>query len=228
MSNKDFSKLIEQEKAEYEKLSVSELEAIAIRCYQERKYPWNPSESFTLLLEVRKDKLNANFVFTAEHIEKILQIDRQIKNHLNTLRKEGKEIIKEVEPRVKKKDSFFNVYEIEAVINPKILIRSEDDKSLNGLYKENGILDVIDIYHHVTHFVLEFDPRYNEPFFEEENWNNWIGTKNKEFADYYIGIAMCELDIYSMWSWEDIVKINDFRCEVNVKYQRLDKSVRNI
>jgi hypothetical protein len=52
------------------------------------------------------------------------------------------------------------------------------------------------------------------------NWNTMIGAKNNEFADYHIGYGIRELYECSLWSWEEIVKINDFWCEVNVVYQR--------
>jgi len=183
----------------------------------------NPKERFELFttLQVRQHKLNEEFVFTPEHIEKILWIDQEIKKCVHTLQKEGEKMVKELDLLTKKKNSFFNDYEILAVIDPKILIWKEESQSLCEPDEEDGIIDVIDNYHHETNFRLEFNPHHAEHscYFSDFNWNILIGAKNNEFANYHIGYGIHELYDHSLWSLQEIVKINAIWCDLKVEYQ---------
>lgn len=220
---------------ELEKCSVSELENLAFEISEKTKKPRN--RDLRNILQMRQHKLNKEFEFTPEHIEKFLWLDQEIKKHLNHLRKEGVKLLEDLEKLTKSGNSYFNDYEIEAVINPKILIWREEDQSLTELEEEDGILNVIDDFHHKKHFCLEFSPRHFEHslYFDEPcdkdflNWNTTIHkwrdliAANKELAHHHIGYGMHELYDHSLWALQDIMQINDFWCELKVDYQKFSR-----
>jgi hypothetical protein len=227
MSSTKFYEKLGEKMKKIENQSVSEIETIAIGL--SRKLTKGRSRgmlALRLILGERQHKLNKDFVFTPEHIEKFIWIDEEIKKCLNSLRKEGEEKVKELELIIKNEKSYFIDYEIEAVINPRILIWKEEFQSLCEPDEDDGIIDVIDGYHYDTFFRLKFDPRHldHSLYFEEfntiDNWNTMVGAKNNEFENYHIGYGMHELYEHSLWSLSDIMKINDFWCELKVEYQR--------
>ena len=83
--------------------SVSELEAMAIEANEMRtKCRVKDETSFYFILRVRQIKLNRDFVFTPEYIEKFLWIDREIKKCVNKLQKRGERLNKHLERQIKK------------------------------------------------------------------------------------------------------------------------------
>ena len=199
--------------------SVSELEAMAIEANEIRtKCRVKDETSFYFILRVRQIKLNRDFVFTPEYIEKFLWIDREIKKCVNKLQKRGERLNKHLERQIKKKNSFFNDYEIEALIDPKILVWKEEYQSLSELDDDDGILNVIDEFHYNNHFKLEFNLRHPHSCYFHDNWNTMVGAGDT-FANYHIGYGMHKLYDHSFWSLSDIVKINEIWCDLRVEYQ---------
>jgi hypothetical protein len=198
-----------------EKHSVPELETMAIESDKHKA----KDDTLADILYVRQEKLNDAFVFTPENIEKILWIDRQLKDRINKLQQEGERIVRRLEREIKKKNSLFNDYEIMVLVFPKILEWSEEEQSM--IEPEDRIHELLECNsHHDTH--IEFDPSYKHNcYFDEEklNWNNMIGARNGEFEGHHIGYAMHELYDHTLWSLPDIVKINEFWYDIRVEYQ---------
>jgi len=205
----------------------------------ETKHKQNGIDDFTTL-EARKHKLNQEFVFTPEHIEKFLWIDQEIKKHLNRLRIEGEKLVEDLEKITKDENSFFNDYEIEAIVTPKILVWKEEYQSLSELEPEDGVLDEIDHYHFEhKDDELKFNPRhletslYFDEFYSDEdkkkgtnNWNTMVYEwrdlikENPALVKHHIGYGMRQLCNNTLWSLQDIMLINEFWCDIKVEYQR--------
>ena len=202
---------------QYENLSIAELEAMAIKQHFQQE---KDKSLIHEILEIRKDKLNENFVFTPKHIEKFLWIDQEIKRCVNELQRQGEKIIKDVQKLMNKKNAFFNDYEIKAVMKPCIL----DEE---GIGVEDEIIDLIDDFqgNRLLYSFLYFDPRspHKEcnPYLDNLNWNgnSFIGA-GSTFADYHIGFGMHELYDHSLWSYPDIMRISQIDCNICVEYQR--------
>jgi hypothetical protein len=194
--------------------TVSELEKMAILSGTDKR------ELLNDILSVRQEKLNSNFVFTPENIEKILWIDKQLKDCLNSLLQEGTRIVRRLNCEMKKKDTFFNDYEIEALVCPVITEWNEEAQAM--CESENEIYDLLNGRSYCDNNALvRFDPRHSrdECYFGDLNWNRMIGARNGEFEKYHIGYAMHELYSHSFWSLPDIVKINGFDATIHVEYQ---------
>ncbi|MDR2057483.1 MAG: hypothetical protein LBP83_04235 [Dysgonamonadaceae bacterium] len=194
--------------------SVAELETMALaRDKNQRR-----DESLKDILLLRKQKLNDGFVFTPENIQHFLWLDRQLKDLINRLRQEGKRIIRHLNRETKKKDAFFNDYEMTARICPLIMEWNEDEQSMHET--ENDIYDLLNScsFHGAP---VAFDPRHrHECYFGDLNWNGMAGAKNGEFEAYHIGYALHELYGHSLWSLPDMVKINSFDAGIQIEYQR--------
>ena len=202
-------------------------------------------------LEARKYKFNQEFVFTPEHIEKFLWIDQEIKKHLNRLRIEGEKLVEDLEKMTKDENSFFNDYEIEAIVTPIMSPYIDENQSLSELEQQSlseleqgeGVLYEIDHYHFKhKNDKLTFDPRrserslYFDEFYSDEdkkkgtnNWNimvyEWrdLIKENPALAEHHIGYGMRQLCNNCLWSLQDIMLINDFWCDIKVEYQRFCK-----
>jgi len=216
--------MLEQKREEFEKMSVAELEALAIKlpaeCERDRPL-------LRELFEVRKNKLNKDFIFTPENIEKFLWIDREIKMCANELELQGEKVIEDLEKLIQEKDAFFNDYEIEAFMSPCILEWNEKDQCNYGTEdKIIELLDWIETYY-IQPSMMFFSPRI-EPserhccYFGDLNWNTrgLIGVEDSIFANHHIGYGMHELCDHSVWSFPDMMRINSISCELKVEYQR--------
>ncbi len=222
---------------ELEKLSIPELETLAIEVGKIRgKSSYTGKNDYHNILEERKYRLSEEFVFTPEYIEKFLWLDREIKKYADILRKEGEQMLEHLERMKKDKNSFFNDYEIECIIEAQIPIWDDGE-----LKEEDKILDVIESFHYETGDIwrVKFSPKHLEhsSYFEdllsdkekEDGLYNWSHTiyrwrdlikENPELAKQNIGYGMHQLWDHSLWAWQDIMKINEFHCDLKVEYQK--------
>ena len=198
-----------------EKFPVAVLEAMATSIYTGK---YRERETLREILEERKRKLNKKFVFTPEHIEKFLWIDREIKKCAQILQEKGVKITKELEKMVSEKDAFFNDFEVEAIISPVIVEWSDEYQCESET--EDKIIEVIEELG--KSFILKFKPSETLPnccYFGDLNWNDMLGAGSTIFADHHIGYGMHDLCDHSLWSFFDIVRITDFWCDIKVLYQ---------
>jgi hypothetical protein len=216
MMEKRFAK-----REQLKQLSASELEAMAIELYNEKR--WSGGESLRQILECRKYKMNENFVFTPEVIEKLLWIDREIKHCVNQLQKNGEQIARNLEEMIKDKDSFFNDYEVDVAITPQIIEWS--DYYEEECETEDEIFGVIDCnnrespYHATTKSINLRCLGPDDVYFEEVECRCICCVRNTEFEKYHVGWIMHELLDDTCWSLPDIIRINKIDYVICVKYQ---------
>ncbi|MDR0865007.1 MAG: hypothetical protein LBO74_08755 [Candidatus Symbiothrix sp.] len=207
--------------------SVAELEAMAIEFVAKiRKGSWKKSWEDDLqlknILSVRHQKLNDEFVFTPENIEKILRINQKLMEGMEKLRKEEEAIICNFEERMKNNDSFLNDYEIEAQIMPFIMEQDENGQNMGE--PDKGIYCLLHTLF-PDDCCLHFDPRWDDTYFDKKQNCNRIMAKNGELDDYFISLALCDFHDYTQWSWQDIIKINELWCEVKVTHQHFVEKI---
>jgi hypothetical protein len=218
-------KMLEQKKEKFEKMSVAELEILAIELPSK-----NESDKPLLheLFYVRKQKLNKDFIFTPEHIEKFLWVDREIKMCVQKLQQQGEKVLKELEKLIHQKDAFFMDYEIEAFITP-VILELDNETAPYDYRTEDKIIELIDWIETncVQPSILNFRPNAellykNSCWFGDLNWNtsSLIGVEDCIFANHHIGYGMHVLCDHSHWSFPDIMRINNIWCDLRVLYQR--------
>ncbi|MDL2241839.1 hypothetical protein LJB91_02910 [Bacteroidales bacterium OttesenSCG-928-L03] len=213
---------------ELDQLSVSELETLAINASKIiTRSSYTGENDFHNILAKRKLKLNQEFVFTPEYIEKFLWLDQEIKRYAGILKEKGEKMLEDLERMIKDEDSFFNDYEIEAIISP--FIEEDDD---DDYY--NGIMWAIESFHdcelkfNIKHIEdsLYFEENYTDGKVGTNNWNTTIPkwrdliTEKPELAKYNIGYGMHEICDHSLWALQDIMQICDFHCDLRVEYQK--------
>ena len=212
--------LLEQKREEFEKMSVAELEALAIELPHESE---RDKPLMRELFYARKRKLNKGFIFTPEHIEKFLWIDKEIKMCVEKLQQQGEKVIVDLEKLIQQKDAFFVDYEIDALIFPRIIEWSEEDQCECETYDK--IIEILDwLEEGYLESVLYFSPKSELDicFFGDLNWNTsgLIGVEDSIFANHQIGYGMHVLCDHSHWSFPDIMRINNIWCDLRVLYQR--------
>jgi hypothetical protein len=214
---------------ELEQYSVAELEAMAIEFEAKiRKRSWKKSweddRHLKRILSVRREKLNAEFVFTPENIAKILRLNQQLMDGMEKLRKEGEKIVRNLEERVKNNDPFLHDYEINATISPLI---KEPDEDGDMSEPDEGIYCLLNSVFSNEGICLNFDPRLdsNDRYFDKTINCNRIMAKNGELDDYFISRALCNFHDYTEWSWQDIIKINELWCEIYVRHQHFVEKI---
>ena len=223
---------------ELDQLSIPELEALAIKAHEIRgKSSYTGEDDFRNILEERKYRLDKEFVFTPEYIEKFLWLDQEIKKYANILREKAKKMLEDVERMTKDENSFFNDYYIECIVMAHIPIDDDD----GDVKEEDKILEVIESFHYKTGDIwkVKFLPNHIEHslYFEdllrdkdkENGLYNWSRTiykwrdlikENPELAKHNIGYGMHQLCDDSLWAFQDIMRISDFYCDLKVEYQK--------
>ena len=176
-------------------------------------------------MSVRQYKINENFVWTPENIDKLLALNQKLISCFEKLIEEAKPIVKALQKRVDEKDAFLHDFEIEANIKPFILVPDEDGKLCEP---ESGIELIL--MENLPKSVLAFDPKRNiiEDTLNENihlkkdlNWNI-DGLLRGKFDDHHISYAIHELHDHTCWSFPDILKINHLWSELRVRFQNFE------
>ncbi|GHT15258.1 hypothetical protein AGMMS4956_14830 [Bacteroidia bacterium] len=76
-------------------------------------------------------------------------------------------------------------------------------------------------------FVLSYGHSDDDPIYlsKEFNYNDCDGLSNGELADEYIGYGIHDLYDHTEWSLQDILNIDYFWVEVQVRYQHFEEKV---
>ena len=160
---------------EIEKYSVEELEELAIELDRKMRENKLLSDSLMKVLRVRQGKLNRDFEFTRENINKLLQLDCRLMECFEKLKKEGEHVVQNLKKRINNNDSFLNDYEVEAVVTPLICVRNEETGKMqevgDGIYRV--LLNVILI----VFFILTVIRIYPSPFIFRKKQ---IGTRRMD------------------------------------------------
>jgi hypothetical protein len=145
------------------------------------------------------------------------------------LLEEGRKLVRELEKRIAGNDNFLHDYEIEVVITPRILVQGED-----GEWEEpdKGIYELLQS--DINPVEISFDPRDPDSewlhfdktkisFSNGSNWNRWFA-----FNEHYICYGMHKLYDDSLYSYSDILKINDLWADIKMELQHYGNAIDRI
>ncbi|MDR1196656.1 MAG: hypothetical protein LBL00_09320 [Endomicrobium sp.] len=242
LAPKDKLKQFDKWFKEIKSYSLKELEAIIIafctKLHTIKAYDFE--NNLYSVFRTRKWRLNAKFKYTKQNIEKLLWVNKKLMECFEKSAGEAEKIRKQFKRRKKKKDLFLDDIETEIKITPFLL--KYDKKGKYWQEYDSGIYAVLQ-------FVIDDEislrqkysslKKYRESLHgsKEDSWNvEGLGSrsgkrldcdpkniKDNVFANDYICYAMHELYDHSLWSLQDIIKIEEFWAEVKVRYQHFSE-----
>jgi hypothetical protein len=212
MSSKNYEEL----HATLEGYSVKELEKLAI-CMG-GPIIWLIEEATIednlqrLILQHRKRKLDAEFVFSPENKAKILHVDKQLIEGYEKLNQEAEKEIMYFEKKRADKNAFIDLSEVTCWVKPFI---SAKDDAYDGV---DGILSGTVTCQCMLCFegkIFKKSHSDDAEYYEiKQNWNNYDMPIKIEWDDFYISNGMYVLCKHSFFSLSDIIRINAFQYEV--------------
>jgi hypothetical protein len=210
----------------YEELS-NYLEKLSVNCLEEiaEFYEREPYGLIRYILITRREKLNREFKWTDEKINRFLKINEQIMDAFNKADKEGKALLEILENRLKNNDPFLHDYLIKVKL--RLFILEPDEETGELVERGEGIYWIL--YStlpekSILRYYIDTNDSFVKLYFDKKlNWNTeYFGD---EFSKYYIGYGIHEILDHGTFAWEDILKINEIWAEVNVIYQHLIKNI---
>ena len=206
------------------KRNVEELENLILSHWTAAKKK-RANEKLEEYLSERQSKMNENFEWTPENIDKLLALNNKLTTCFEKLVKEATPIFKALQKRLDEKDAFLHDFEIEAKIKPFILVPDEDgtlcepDSGIELILMENLPEHILNI--NLKSDIIEDRLTDNIHFSKKLNWNN-SRLFGGNFDDHYICYAIHELCDHTFWSFSDILKINHLWSEVKVLFQNFE------
>jgi hypothetical protein len=199
--------------------SIEKLEEKALQIWSARRKKRNREELKSILRD-RQSKLNEQFVFTPENMEKILDLNQRLMNCFEKAKEEGLKLFHDMETRMTNGDPFLQDYEIEANIIPVIIIQNKKD----GEWEEpdDGILCLLNELcpSSILNLNIKGGIDTDDIYFKKSlNWNEMVGARNGELDEHYICYAMHELYEHAFYSLQDIIQINTLWVDINVRHQ---------
>ena len=198
-----------------EQCTVEELEKMILTEYYDVQRECM-NEKLDAYLTVRRWKLNSEFEWTPEAIEKFLALDKKMIECFERLYQEAEPLYAVLNKR-KDEDKNFD-FEIEPKVRPSILLPDND----TGYYAGGGINHIL-INEWPEHFVLTSpslrpeDRADNDYLNKDFNYNIYF---SEVFKGHYISYCMYEFHNHQhYWSIPDILKINNFWADLSVEYQ---------
>jgi hypothetical protein len=191
--------------------SVEELEHLAIN---------GKFEKIKNILQKRRCKLNREFQWTPENIEKLLELDSKLIACFKKMKTEAVSIFEMQQRRIDNKDAFLHDFNLDMKVTPFILVPDAEEGKL--VEPEDGIYQVLmenlpDVLLSATMFSIDsFSGLYLD---KSLNWNECDGLSHGELSEYYISYAIHDLYDHTMLSIPDILKINQLWAEVTVCHQ---------
>jgi hypothetical protein len=180
------------------------------------------------VLESRKEKLNAIFEPSEEHIKGLAEVNEKIYQGIKKARDEVKDVLGFLKASQETGNKFIDRYGIEVTITPLIL---EQDKEENWRMPEGSIYsilvnvddsNVLSIGKDIND-VSVFDKYLSKR--EEDNYNHelnrYCGDIGKYLEPCHINLGMYRLCADSYLSFSDMLKINEYLVDVKVSCQHL-------
>jgi hypothetical protein len=206
---------------------VETLESLAVKLYgerfnQQRSYKW---DLLNIILHERVVKLNRNFEWTEENRDRFIRVNDKITHTFEKAYNEAVSIANELEKRLNSSDDFIQDYEIEIKIG--LYMGDEFYDADNG-----GIGFVLSepesrhspIYYSFGHSNLEYSLSEKPIYLDKsKNWNaEHLGNT---FDSDYIGYAIHALLDADLWSFKDIINIDNIWADVEVVHQYFVENV---
>ncbi|MCL2074389.1 MAG: hypothetical protein FWH18_10730 [Marinilabiliaceae bacterium] len=201
--------------------TMEELENDIITRWKHAEKKTEADEQLEEYLDIRRYKMNKNFEWTPENIDKLLALNQKFISCFEKLIEEATPVVKALQKSINDKDSFLHDFEIEANIKPSILVSDEDGEMCEP---DDGIEQILmaNLPEHILnfnpkHYIIEDNINNNIHFNKELSWNiEWL---DKISDDHYICYAIHELCHHTCWSIPDILKINNLWSQLRVVYQ---------
>jgi hypothetical protein len=205
------------------KYSIKTLESLAIELYEndfEWKIPVRDRKMLDEILMLRARKLNTNFTWTPENIDRLLTINDKLMEVCEKTYEEAKSVVSGLEKRIQNNDPFLKDYEVELEVSPYIYspvdepVEGMDSRFFLVLSEPLGLTAIND---HISHFT---PCNHNNPIplyiDKTKNWN--IEYFDEAFSNYYIGYAIHAL-LDHHWSFSDILGIKYIWGNVKIEHQ---------
>jgi hypothetical protein len=211
---------------ELEKYSVETLESLAVEIDQnDFRGKASDHHILHLILRERANKLNKNFQWTSDNIDRLLKINEKFMEEFEMAYKEAKSVVINLEKRIQDNAPFLKDYEVEIEITPYImdeLTEGEETSSdftlvLSESMGSAGINYCFNLWDR-TNIMNDI----SLPIFidRSQNWNNeYFG---ETFSNYYIGYPIHRL-LDNYWSFADLLKINTIWADVKIEHQHFFK-----
>jgi Leucine-rich repeat (LRR) protein len=206
-----------------EKYSIKEIESILCSAPDYHFASNNDKDVFKDIMRERYCRLNRKFKWTDENKKRIAKVSDEFLNAWEDSFAKAKTMIEALYEKEQGKNPFGNErYWIELTLYPEILQDEDDDKEINQPYYKmtsylNPGLNMIIKYDPLTK--SEEDFRKNINISRDLSWNI-EGFGDIDLKDYYICYALHELYSHNEWAFEDIPKINNILCEVEITWDR--------
>ena len=211
-------------KPDIEKLNIEEIETLILSHCNVKKKRDKADEKLEDYLYERRSKMNKNFEWTPENIDKLLALNQKFMSCFENMIEEAKPIVKALQKRRDEKDAFLHDFEIEINIKPFILVPNEDGKlcePASGI--EQILIDSLPRYIinlNPKDYIIKDNLNKNIHFSKDLSWN--IESLKGISDDHYICYAIHELCDHTCWSIPDVLRINHLWSEVRVRYQNLE------
>jgi hypothetical protein len=203
---------------EVKKYSLETLENMAIGLYDDAIHKKHPFDLLSTILRERVVRINQNFKWSNENIQKLLKVDNNFIETFENAYREALLAAGELERRIENRDPFIKDYEIEIKITSYSAWQSSnhDDICIDDVLSAQ-LYDCCPIQHHISHDFCNSETRELPVYLDKsKNWN--IEYFGEVFKNNYISFAIHTLLISHIWSFQDIININ--RIWANVKVER--------
>jgi hypothetical protein len=206
--------------------SVEILESLAIELYKndfEGKTNTRDYRMIHNILMERARKLNRNFTWTSENVDRFLKINDKLMEVYEKTYKEAKSVVSGLEKRIQDNDPFLKDYMVEIELNPCMYepYKKTDDDFAFVLSQPIGFAAIWDIFSHShdRHARIQ-DNKIPISIDKSKNWNIVFFDETLEgtLYNYYIGYPIHEL-LNGHWSLSDILKIKTIPVDLKIEYQ---------
>jgi hypothetical protein len=209
----------ENRHTEIEHYSVETLESLAVELYENdiarKTHAYDRWMVWDILMK-RAHKLNRNFTWTSENIDRLLKINDKLTEVFEKAYKEAKSVVSGLEKRIQDNDPFLKDYEVEIELTPYMHDPDDETEDEFALVLSEPIGNSA-ISHHFSH--CDSRNQHDEiPLYIDKklNWN--IEYFDETVNDYYIGYAIHAL-LDNHWSFPDILRIKTIWGDVKIDHQ---------
>jgi hypothetical protein len=206
---------------EIESFSVETLESLAVEIYKNDYFRSTNSHDRKILdaiLEERADKLNKNFTWTPDNIDRLLKINDKLMEVFEKAYQEAKSVVSGLYKRMQENDPFLKDYEVDIELSPYMSDYESDEETNNDfdfvLSEPIGLVPISDsLGHYAT-----FEPNSGPPIYLDKSMNWNTEYFDEAFSNYYIGYSIHAL-LDSNWSFPDILRIKTIWGDVKIEHQ---------
>jgi hypothetical protein len=214
--------------------SVETLESLAVEIYKNDFLGSTNTQDRDILdaiLEERFCKLNNNFTWTPEKIDRLLKINDKLMEVFEKAFREAKSVVSGLHKRIEENDPFLKDYQVDIELRPywhpyrhvpHFVSGEEIDKEPYddfGFVLSEPISGFAVIEDSLGHYAT-FDPSEKPTLYLNKslNWN--ITYFDEAFSNYYIDYSIHVL-LENNWSFPDILRIKTIWADVKIEHRHI-------